>query len=424
MQEAHSVRPLFDSYVGLTVVKSQADFARDRLSHVRSITDLRGTSQETTDVKIFAANAADPSSWESSLKRAVFGQSVKGEPIQECMKKTHTWLLALDTLYHFQPSRDRLFKYQATPWERFVLRLMCLVAGMPYGNFVTKTGYKKILTEAGYESTLIEMRDISEQVFPGIAKFLRKQDAELTGLVDPSGWPVPHPPQGRFNLLDLGISCGDQSLHLLNAARLPRVGPGGDGNGARPLPLFDTYVSVTIAPSQAEMARQRVRSQVEEAATSPSKAEIFSADATDPSAWSVEMKDSLRGMTVSSEEIGMYADNWILALDMLYHLRPSRHPLISYACRDLRASLMAFDLLLSEDASPWERLMFRFVCTMRDVSDHVFAGLAGFIAHKDEELRRFGMTVGKFRAAWAVFGWWARSGVVRGMVITAKKQGL
>jgi hypothetical protein len=61
---------------------------------------------------------------------------------------------------------------------------------------------------------------------------------------------------------------------------------------------------------------------------------------------------------------------------------------------------------------------------MRDVSDHVFAGLAGFIARKDEELRRFGMTVGKFRAAWAVFGWWARSGVVRGMVITAKKQGL
>jgi hypothetical protein len=69
-------------------------------------------------------------------------------------------------------------------------------------------------------------------------------------------------------------------------------------------------------------------------------------------------------MTVSSEEIGMYADNWILAFDMLYHLRPSRHPLISYAWRDLRASLMAFDLLLSEDASLWERLMFRFVCTV------------------------------------------------------------
>jgi hypothetical protein len=75
---------------------------------------------------------------------------------------------------------DLLLSDQATPWERFVLRLMCLVAGMPFANFVTKTGYKKILTEAGYESTLIEMRDISEQVFPGIAKFLRKQDAELS----------------------------------------------------------------------------------------------------------------------------------------------------------------------------------------------------------------------------------------------------
>ncbi|KAK9644636.1 hypothetical protein HCH54_007060 [Aspergillus fumigatus] len=198
MREASSVRPLFDSYVGLTVVKSQAEFARERLSQVRSTTDLAGASEETTDVKIFAANAADPSSWESSLHRAVFGQSVKGEPIQECPKKTQTWLLALDTLYHFQPSRDRLFKcaYQnmqasimafdlllsehATLWEKFVLRLMCLVAGMPYGNFVTKTGYKQILKHAGYESTLIEMRDISEHVFPGIARFLRKQDAELS----------------------------------------------------------------------------------------------------------------------------------------------------------------------------------------------------------------------------------------------------
>ncbi|GIK03721.1 hypothetical protein Aspvir_007795 [Aspergillus viridinutans] len=198
MQEAQSVRPLFDSYVGLTVVKSQADFARDRLLQVRSIADLERTSQETTDVKIFAANAADPSSWELSLKRAVFRPSVKGEAIEECTIKTQTWLLALDTLYHFQPSRDRLFKCayqdmqasimafdlllsdQATPWERFVLRLMCLVAGIPYGNFVTKKGYQRNLTQAGYESNLIEMRDISEHVFPGIANFLRKQDAELS----------------------------------------------------------------------------------------------------------------------------------------------------------------------------------------------------------------------------------------------------
>lgn len=75
---------------------------------------------------------------------------------------------------------DLLLSEHATLWEKFVLRLMCLVAGMPYGNFVTKTGYKQILKHAGYESTLIEMRDISEHVFPGIARFLRKQDAELS----------------------------------------------------------------------------------------------------------------------------------------------------------------------------------------------------------------------------------------------------
>ncbi|KAF7178637.1 hypothetical protein CNMCM7691_007451 [Aspergillus felis] len=296
-----------------------------------------------------------------------------------------------------------------------------------------------------------------ETTLAGAAQALLDQVLIAAGLVDPSGRPVPHPPQRRFNLLDVGIGCGDQSLHLLNTARLPRIVPGDgdddDSAAARPLPLFDAYVGVTIAPPQAEMARQRVRSQVEEAATSPSKAEIFCADAADPSSWSAEMKDALRGMIIS-EEIGMYSDNWVLALDMLYHLRPSRRPLISYACRDLRASLMAFDLLLSDKASLWERLMLRLVCMvtgtpfsnfltraeyedllvgagygrdcvqMRDLSDHVFAGLAGFIARKDEELRRFGMTVGKFRGAGAVFGWWARSGVVRGTVIIAKRQGL
>ncbi|RLM01207.1 hypothetical protein CFD26_107788 [Aspergillus turcosus] len=283
----------------------------------------------------------------------------------------------------------------------------------------------------------------NETTLAGAAQALLDQVLIAAGLLDPGARPAPHPPQRRFNLLDVGIGCGDQSLHLLNTMRLPR-GPGDDD---RPLPLFDVYVGVTIAPSQAEMARQRVSSSP---SPSPYKAEIFCADAADPSSWSDEMKGALRGM-LTPKETGLYPDNWVLALDTLYHFQPSRHPLLSYACRDLRASLMAFDLLLSENASPWERLLLRLVCMLtgvpfsnfltkpqyeallvgagyardcvlfRDLSDEVFAGLAGFLARKDDELRRFGMSVGKFRGAQTMFNWWARSGVIRGMVIIAKR---
>jgi hypothetical protein len=189
-REALSVRPLFDSYVGITIVQSQADFARDRLSQPGSTINPKRTSRKTPDVKIFATDAADPALWESKLKLAVSGH--------RSTKKSYTWLLALDTLYHFQPSRDKIFRYayqdiqasvmafdlllsdQATLWERFVLRLMCLFAGIPYGNFVTKEGYQRILAQAGYDNNLIELRDISEYVFSGIADFLRKRDTELS----------------------------------------------------------------------------------------------------------------------------------------------------------------------------------------------------------------------------------------------------
>ncbi|KAF7589991.1 hypothetical protein BBP40_003435 [Aspergillus hancockii] len=193
--EARSIQPLFDSYVGLTIVQSQADFARDRLSQPDSAIDLKSTSRKTPDVKIFAADAADPALWETKLKLAVSGPSA--EEIRKSTK-SNTWLLALDTLYHFQPSRDKIFRYayqdmqasvmafdlllsdQATLWERFVLWLMCLFTGIPYGNFVTKEGYRRILTQAGYDSNLIELRDISGYVFSGIADFLRKRDTELS----------------------------------------------------------------------------------------------------------------------------------------------------------------------------------------------------------------------------------------------------
>ena len=53
---------------------------------------------------------------------------------------------------------------------------------------------------------------------------------------------------------------------------------------------------------------------------------------------------------------------------------------------------------------------------IRDVSEHVFAGLADFVGRRDKEIG-----VGKFRVVGWVFGWWARSGIVRGVIVSAKR---
>lgn len=198
----HESRPLFDSYVGITIVQSQAELAQERLLEdtTESSTNPPGW---TPDVKIFAADAADPSSWGNELQQIALGNSGLDETTgvdtdaDKGSKKTQRWLLALDSMYHFKPSRDPLLKYarremqasimafdlliseSASFWEKLILRSMCLISGMPYSNFLTKEDYEDMLVQAGYERDMIEMRDISEHVFTGIASYIRKQDAEL-----------------------------------------------------------------------------------------------------------------------------------------------------------------------------------------------------------------------------------------------------
>jgi hypothetical protein len=58
---------------------------------------------------------------------------------------------------------------------------------------------------------------------------------------------------------------------------------------------------------------------------------------------------------------------------------------------------------------------------IRDISDHVFAGMASFIERQDGEVKNIGMTIGRYRAAGKVFKWWARSGIVRGCIVIARR---
>ncbi|EAW10114.1 uncharacterized protein ACLA_045790 [Aspergillus clavatus NRRL 1] len=324
----------------------------------------------------------------------------------------------------------------------------------------------------------------TETTLSGASQALLTQVLIAARLLSPDGHPVAHPPRRRLHLLDVGIGCGDQTLSLIQSQRLVDVDVE-DAAGtvaAAPQhqhqhqhqPLFDSYTGLTIAPTQAATARARVAALPSRSSHSHShshsrtpacKTQIFCADAADPSSWPVEIHASLRSRTKGQDENENETENededeenenenetWLLALDTLYHFRPSRRALLQHAARELRASLMAFDLLLSETASWWQRLVLRAICwvtgtpyanfvtraeyeallvggggyaladvEVRDVSGEVFAGLAGFLARRERELRPFGIGVGKFRGARVVFDWWARSGVVRGVVVVARR---
>ncbi|KAL2868473.1 uncharacterized protein BJX67DRAFT_41181 [Aspergillus lucknowensis] len=207
---------LFDSYVGITSLSVQAGFAERRVQARQCAQQKDGdesenaTETETTTkprARIFCADAANPASWSPEINASLpphdSSQKPKGEDHQKAEAEGHegkeeeTWLLALDTLYHFHPSRTPLLKHahstlhaslmafdlllpSSWSWStRFLLRVLCLLTGTPYTNFLTQSQYTALLVEAGYEESNIEFRDISEHVFSGIAAFLGSRERVL-----------------------------------------------------------------------------------------------------------------------------------------------------------------------------------------------------------------------------------------------------
>jgi hypothetical protein len=105
---------------------------------------------------------------------------------------------------------------------------------------------------------------------------------------------------------------------------------------------------------------------------------------------------------------------------------------------------MAFDLCLSPSATLTQRIMLdlltRLVNTpdqyrmklikagyqpgninMKDISEHVFGPLACFLGEQDTRLKGLGLGIGSSGVAKRMFGWWGKTGVVRGVVVVAKR---
>lgn len=273
----------------------------------------------------------------------------------------------------------------------------------------------------------------------------------------------------------MGIGCGDQSLRILGYkkrdGKSSTTGVTEKGVDESKAPLFESYVGVTSLPVQAEFASQRIEHSLSSPSSSEkvlesdntkpnSRAQIFCADAANPSSWPSELHTSLGPFQTETETQTQTQDgkegeteNWLLALDTLYHFHPSRTPLFKYTYSTLHASIMTFDLLLpsSPRLSLWTRLLLRLLClfsgtpysnfhteeeytallvaagydigkiVFRDISEDVFAGIAGFCQRRGEVVSAYGMgKMGKFKGAGRMFGWWARTGVVRGVVVVAR----
>jgi cyclopropane fatty-acyl-phospholipid synthase-like methyltransferase len=82
-------RPQF-RYVGLTLNETQRQAAQQRL-------DASSFSIDKARVQLFQADAAKPESWDKAITTAV--DNLSDESYSE------RWLLGLDCLYHFSPSR-------------------------------------------------------------------------------------------------------------------------------------------------------------------------------------------------------------------------------------------------------------------------------------------------------------------------------
>ncbi|KAM0326355.1 hypothetical protein ACHAQA_006957 [Verticillium albo-atrum] len=277
--------------------------------------------------------------------------------------------------------------------------------------------------------------------FDEAALALLKQLLAAAGLLTSKPATAPRGPEA-LAILDLGFGCGDQTWHL---ARLTSPARWSDFR----------YVGLTLNEAQVQTASRKICREVA-ASTSgngdPAAADVraesfklFRADAARPETWSGPV-------TAAVEALGdeRFTERWLVALDCLYHFSPSRRPVFEYAARVLDARVAAFDLLLSEGASWRERMVLRAVGVMmgcpvgtflleeeyrdqlvdcgydrelieiKDITEDVFSGLVKFLDGQERALGEYGMSLGGFKLAGRLFDWFARSGVVRAVVVVAR----
>jgi len=246
-------------------------------------------------------------------------------------------------------------------------------------------------------------------------------------------------------LIDLGFGCGDQTIYLMSDAPV-RPCDREWWDEREYCPIFDHYLGITKDATQHRYASKRVEEMVSQRdqQTKGLRVSLCCADAAKTGLWGKDVRQGIKQAIENDPE------RWVLALDTAYHFAPSRWPLVQYAY-DFRASFMAFDLCLSPAATRKQKFVLRILTTLMgapwvnfttpdgyrrklvetgysadgmkivDVSEHVFAPLAYYLEEQDTRLKRLGLGIGSFSVAKSMFSWWGRSGVVRGVIVVARR---
>ncbi|TFB00362.1 hypothetical protein CCMA1212_007610 [Trichoderma ghanense] len=280
------------------------------------------------------------------------------------------------------------------------------------------------------------------QHFDEAARNMLRQLLQAAGLLSTSTSPVA--------VLDVGFGCGDQTIalaDLINASSRPRF----------------RYVGLTLNATQLQEAQQRLDAALSHPAHDPSTPsssssssstslnlpktsfQLFQADAAQPTSWSLKVLSSVTSLSDPS-----FPERWLMGLDCLYHFSPSRKPIFTLAARTLHANVTAFDLILSGSASFWETMAVRILgfvllcpwrtflteseyreqlvecgydkeqVEIRDVSDHVFGGLAGHLRKQDAVLRPYGISLTAYALVGRVYAWLDRTRVLKGVVVVGR----
>lgn len=184
-------------YVGLTLNDAQVQTSRRRIyreiaaagTGTDSTVNGNGLNFDVDSFSLFCANAAKPETWSPQVAEAV------GSLANE--KYTERWLLALDCLYHFSPSRKPVLKHaakeldanfmafdlflneKASTFDIWKARVIGKMMGCPIKTFLFEAEYRDQLVECGYDRNEITVREITDDVFSGLVKFLNRQDQLL-----------------------------------------------------------------------------------------------------------------------------------------------------------------------------------------------------------------------------------------------------
>lgn len=176
-------------YVGLTLNESQLQVAYQRIEREIANANRRGIKLWPESFRLFGANAARPESWNRPIRSIV--DSVADDAFKD------RWLLALDCMYHFSPSRSPLLLYAARELKanfmafdlvlndksyftaRMTARLLGMMTGCPFSAFLSEEQYFEQLVDAGYDRDSVVIQDITADVFSGLVAHIEKQQRSL-----------------------------------------------------------------------------------------------------------------------------------------------------------------------------------------------------------------------------------------------------